>query len=94
MYIRLTILIYIYIHIFVESSLSGDLYEEDEQPSSMDPFNPNERVFSKYAAMMYTSSDGKTYHEFKDAKYCPSCGEKVPLVFDILDLTISDCNSI
>ena len=31
---------------------------------------------SKYAAIMYYSCNhGKNFHEFKDAKFCPSCGE-------------------
>ncbi|XP_074640808.1 uncharacterized protein LOC141898673 [Tubulanus polymorphus] len=49
---------------------------DDDNPID-DPFVPQERIFSKYAAMMYTSSNGgHTYHEFKGAKYCASCGEK------------------
>lgn len=59
-----------------ESSLSAGL-EEEKPDAGTDPFIPHERVFSKYAAMMYTSSNkGKNWHEFQDAKYCPSCGEK------------------
>ena len=41
-----------------------------------DPFIPHERIMSKYSAMMYYScNQGKNYHEFKDAKFCASCGE-------------------
>lgn len=41
-----------------------------------DPFIPHERILSKYSAMMYYScNQGKNYHEFKDAKFCASCGE-------------------
>jgi len=41
-----------------------------------DPFIPHEKILSKYAAMIYYScNQGKNYHEFKDARYCPSCGE-------------------
>ena len=41
-----------------------------------DPFIPHEKILSKYSAMMYYScNQGKNYHEFKDAKFCPSCGE-------------------
>ena len=51
---------------------------EDDDTQATDPFIPQERVFAKYAAMLYTSdNNGKTFHEFKDAKYCASCGEKV-----------------
>lgn len=45
-------------------------------PGHADPFIPHERIMSKYAAMMYYSCNhGKNFHEFKDAKFCPSCGE-------------------
>ncbi|KAK3744577.1 hypothetical protein QZH41_004994 [Actinostola sp. cb2023] len=45
-------------------------------PGHADPFIPHERVMSKYAAMLYYSCNhGKNFHEFKDAKFCPSCGE-------------------
>jgi len=41
-----------------------------------DPFIPHEKILSKYSAMMYYSCNhGKNYHEFKDAKFCGSCGE-------------------
>ncbi|XP_064602471.1 uncharacterized protein LOC135468255 [Liolophura sinensis] len=60
-----------------ESVLSAGLDHEDEEDEMMDPFIPQERVFSKYAAMMYTSNNGgKTFHEFKEAHFCASCGEK------------------
>ncbi|CAH1784655.1 unnamed protein product [Owenia fusiformis] len=63
-----------------ESVVSADIDEDEEDNANMDPFIPQERVFSKYAAMMYTSHNGaKTFHEFKDAKYCASCGEKTVL---------------
>ena len=67
-------------HIFLlESNLSAGLDDDDEDDlASNDPFIVQERVFSKYAAMMYTSdNNSKTFNEFKDAKYCGSCGEKV-----------------
>ena len=45
-------------------------------PGHADPFIPQERIMSKYAAMLYYSCNhGKNFHEFKDAKYCASCGE-------------------
>lgn len=45
-------------------------------PGHADPFIPHERIMGKYAAMMYYSCNhGKNFHEFKDAKFCPSCGE-------------------
>ncbi len=53
--------------------------EGAEDDPSADPFIVQERIFSKYAAMLYTSDNGKSFHEFKDAKYCQSCGEKVSL---------------
>ncbi|XP_046362334.2 uncharacterized protein LOC124139364 [Haliotis rufescens] len=60
-----------------DSILSAGLGEGDMEETMTDPFIPQERVFSKYAAMIYTSNNtGKTFEEFKDAKYCPSCGEK------------------
>ena len=63
-----------------ESILWAGLEEEEGQEEVVDPFIPQERVFSKYAAMLYTSNNtGKTFEEFKDAKYCASCGEKVRL---------------
>lgn len=43
---------------------------------NQDPFISHERILSKYSAMMYYScNQGKNYHEFKDAKFCASCGE-------------------
>jgi hypothetical protein len=58
--------------------------DDDDENSSMDPFNVQERVFSKYAAMIYTSdNNGRTFHEFKDSKYCPSCGEKVNISWSL-----------
>lgn len=60
-----------------ESLLMSGLDIEEESEETSDPFIPQERVFSKYAAMLYTSNNsGKTFEEFKDAKYCASCGEK------------------
>lgn len=61
-----------------ESILWAGLEEDEGAGEEMaDPFIPQERVFSKYAAMLYTSNNtGRTFEEFKDAKYCPSCGEK------------------
>ncbi|XP_041369445.1 uncharacterized protein LOC121383457 [Gigantopelta aegis] len=61
-----------------DSILSVGLGDDDDDDDAMvDPFIPQERVFSKYAVMAYTSNNqGKTFDEFKDAKYCPSCGEK------------------
>ena len=54
--------------------------DEPEEDPNVDPFVPQERIFSKYATMMYTSdNNGKSFHEFKDARYCSSCGEKVGL---------------
>lgn len=45
-------------------------------PGHADPFIPHERVMSKYSAMLYYSCNhGKNFHEFKDAKFCASCGE-------------------
>lgn len=59
-----------------ESILWAGLDEEESQEVA-DPFVPQERVFSKYAAMVYASNNlGKTFEEFKDAKFCSSCGEK------------------
>lgn len=41
-----------------------------------DPFIAHERILSKYSAMLYYScNQGKNYHEFKDARFCASCGE-------------------
>ena len=66
-----------------DSILSAGLGDDEDEDES-DPFIPQERVFSKYAAMVYTSNNqGRSFEEFKDAKYCPSCGEKVQFNFDI-----------
>ncbi|XP_048745050.2 uncharacterized protein LOC125658046 isoform X3 [Ostrea edulis] len=62
-----------------DSILSAGLNEDndDDEGPDADPFIPQERVFSKYAAMLYTSNNqGRSFEEFKDAKFCPSCGEK------------------
>ena len=51
---------------------------EDNEEDDSDPFIPQERIFSKYAAMLYTSNNqGRSFEEFKEAKFCSSCGEKV-----------------
>ena len=64
--------------------MSMGLEEEDISEEVADPFIPQERVFSKYAAMLYTTNNqGKTFEEFKDAKYCASCGEKVILTYTL-----------
>ena len=43
---------------------------------NQDPFIPQERILSKYAAILfYSCNHGKNFHEFKDAKFCSSCGE-------------------
>jgi hypothetical protein len=61
--------------------LWAGLDEHEEQEEVVDPFIPQERVFSKYAAMLYTSNNaGKTFEELKDAKFCTSCGEKVTCI--------------
>ncbi|CAL1530077.1 unnamed protein product [Lymnaea stagnalis] len=60
-----------------DSILSAGLEEEELSEAQADPFIPQERVFSKYAAMLYTSNNhGKTFEEFKEASFCASCGEK------------------
>ncbi|XP_061177862.1 uncharacterized protein LOC133186647 isoform X1 [Saccostrea echinata] len=62
-----------------DSILSAGLNDDndDDEGPDADPFIPQERVFSKYAAMLYTSNNqGRSFEEFKDAKFCPSCGEK------------------
>ncbi|ESO98340.1 hypothetical protein LOTGIDRAFT_159143 [Lottia gigantea] len=60
-----------------DSRLAAGLIEDEPEQPMDDPFIPQERVFSKYAAMLYTSNNnGKSYDEFKEAKYCSSCGEK------------------
>ncbi len=66
-----------FVWMIVESGVSADMEEGAEDDPSADPFIVQERIFSKYAAMLYTSDNGKSFHEFKDAKYCQSCGEKV-----------------
>ncbi|KAK6184991.1 hypothetical protein SNE40_007324 [Patella caerulea] len=61
----------------VDSRLAAGLMDDETEEVMDDPFIPQERVFSKYAAMLYTSNNmGKSFEEFKDAKYCQSCGEK------------------
>ncbi|KAI0233898.1 hypothetical protein LSAT2_015868 [Lamellibrachia satsuma] len=65
-----------------ESGLSAglDMDDDDDDNPALDPFIPQERVFCKYAAMIYTSNNGgKNFHEFNEADYCPSCGEKTVL---------------
>ncbi|XP_069140268.1 uncharacterized protein [Argopecten irradians] len=61
-----------------DSILSVGLHDaEGDEEGDADPFIPQERVFAKYAAMLYTSNNlGKSFDEFKDAKFCASCGEK------------------
>ena len=69
---------YLWFHTFVESGISAEFAPPgDTDDPSADPFIVQERIFSKYAAMLYTSENGKAFHEFKDAKFCQSCGEKV-----------------
>lgn len=69
--------------LLAESGLSGGLEDEEEEENAF-AFNVQERVFSKYACMIYTSdNNGKTFHEFKNSKYCPSCCEKVKIIIDL-----------
>ena len=76
-----------------ESSLSQDVDlamlpadDDDDDRPDKDPFIPQERIFAKYAAMLYTSdNNGRTFHELKDAKYCASCGEKVRMTSQPLE---------
>ena len=74
----------IFVVFILESSLSQDAdiamlpVDDDDDNPEKDPFIPHERVFAKYAAMLYSSDNGgKTFHEFKESKFCASCGEKV-----------------
>ncbi|XP_067940341.1 uncharacterized protein [Watersipora subatra] len=53
---------------------AGDYVDEDYESN---PFIPHERIFSKYAAMLYYSQDGgKNYYIHQDCHYCDSCHEK------------------
>lgn len=64
--------------VLLDSILSAGLGDEEEKNAEPDPFIPQEQVFSKYAAMVYTSNNmGKSFDAFKEAEFCPSCGEKV-----------------
>nr|XP_039262951.1 uncharacterized protein LOC120338989 [Styela clava] len=64
-------------------SLGESGLEEDNTKltdPSTDPFNPQERVLSKYSAMIYTSiNSGKSFDEINCAKFCISCGEKTAI---------------
>ena len=52
--------------------------DDGDDVVEVDPFVPHEEIFNKFAAMLYTSdNNGKSFYEFKDARFCPSCGEKV-----------------
>ncbi|BFZ01755.1 hypothetical protein BsWGS_04794 [Bradybaena similaris] len=56
-------------------SLADNLMMELDK--GIDPFVPHETVFSKYAAVIYTSIDhGKTFEVLKEINFCLSCGEK------------------
>ncbi|KAJ8025509.1 hypothetical protein HOLleu_33087 [Holothuria leucospilota] len=57
---------------------SADNFENvDLLSGEVDPFIPQEAILSKYSIMIYTSTNNKkTFYELKDAKFCPSCGEK------------------
>lgn len=62
-----------------DSILSAGLEGDDEEEMD-DPFIAQERVFCKYAAMIYVSSnDGKSYEELKESKFCASCCEKTSI---------------
>ncbi|KAH9524740.1 hypothetical protein Btru_027658 [Bulinus truncatus] len=64
-------------HGWKEDSVLFAGLDVDESESHTDPFIAQEQIFSKYSAMLYTSNNqGKSFEEFKDAKYCASCGEK------------------
>ena len=71
-------------HVERERGKTSNKGEEEEEidfvkimnSAHHDPFIAHEKILSKYSAMMYYScNQGKNYHEFKDAKFCPSCGE-------------------
>lgn len=63
-----------------------------ELEKEFDPFVPHETVFSKYAAVIYTSIDlGKTFEVLKEIKFCLSCGEKVSCLNETINNT--ECNN-
>jgi hypothetical protein len=52
-------------------------YEPIRKGADRDQFSFQDRVFSKWACLLQASSDGSSWHDMKDVKYCENCGEKV-----------------
>ena len=64
-------------------SLEAADYVDEEYESN--PFIPHERMFSKYAVMLYYSQDaGKNYYIHQDCRYCESCHDKVITFINIV----------
>ena len=72
---------------------AGDNFDNvDLLSGELDPFIPQEAILSKYSIMIYTSNNNKkTFYELKDAKFCPSCGEKVIIKKIIYDFHLRHC---
>jgi hypothetical protein len=51
-------------------------YEPIRKGADRDQFSVQDRVFSKWACLLQASSDGSSWHDMKDVKYCENCGEK------------------
>jgi hypothetical protein len=52
-------------------------YDPVRKGADKDQFNLQDRIFSKWACLIQTSSNGEEWHDMKGIKYCENCGEKV-----------------
>ncbi len=60
------------------SSLQGleEHYEPIRKGADKDPFAVQDRIFSRWACSLMTSTDGKIWRECKLVKFCENCGDK------------------
>jgi hypothetical protein len=60
-----------------DGTMTSDNDGDEDDCLLLDPFTPHERLLNKYAVMLYSSvNNAKSFFEFPEAEYCPSCAEK------------------
>ncbi len=52
-------------------------FEPTRRGADKDQFAYQDRLFSKWACAMHTSTNGSIWYECKQVKFCANCGEKV-----------------
>jgi len=65
------------------STLQGleEHFEPIRRGADKDQFGYQDRIFSKWACAMHTSTNGTIWYDCKQVKFCNNCGEKVENFF-------------